>query len=184
MSIRMPVQVIRRFVFSVWALAAVSGLSLAAEQADLEKTIAGHLNSGEFGAALDAAQGIADPVQRDAVLQQIVGTQLQSGDILGAMASTQKIADRTTRGQQRGQVAEAAAQQGGTGADFDQLIDLILEQTQGPWESIDGIGGPDPREYENGVLVDPHGLLFKASEKEVSGRLAALGIRAWTTGGA
>jgi hypothetical protein len=178
MSIRMPVQVIRRFVFSVWALAAVSGLSLAAGKADIQKTVAGHLAVGEFGAALDAAQEIADPAQRDAALQQIVGTQLQTGDVLGAMISTQKISDQNVRGQQKAQVAEAAAQQGGTGADFDQLIDLILEETEGPWESIDGIGGPDPREYENGVLVDPHGLLFKASEKEVSGRLAALGIRA------
>lgn len=178
MSIRMPVQVIRRFAFSALALAAVSGLSLAAGQADIQKTVAGHLAVGEFGAALDAAQGIADPAQRDAVLQQIVGTQLQTGDVLGAMASTQKISDQNVRGQQKAQVAEAAAQQGGTGADFDQLIDLILEETEGPWESIDGIGGPDPREYENGVRVDPHGLLFKASEQEVSGRLAALGIRA------
>jgi len=178
MSIRMPVQVLRRFVFSACALAAVTGLSLAAETGDIQQAVAGHLAAGEFGAALDAAQGIDDPAQRDAVLQQIVGTQLQTGDVLGALASTQKISDRTTRGQQKTQVAEAAAQSGGTGADFDAIIDLILEETEGPWESIDGIGGPDPIEYDNGVLVDPHGLLFKASEKEVSGRLAALGIRA------
>lgn len=178
MSIRMPVQVIRRFAFSACALAALSGFSLAADNADVQTAVAGHLAAGEFGAALDAAQGLADPAQRDAVAQQVIGMQLQTGDVLGALASTQKISDRTTRGQQKAQVAEAAAQQGGTGADFQSLIDLILEQTEGPWESIDGIGGPDPREYENGVLVNPHGLLFKASEKEVTGRLAALGIRA------
>ncbi|MBL8851346.1 MAG: DUF1598 domain-containing protein [Planctomycetaceae bacterium] len=184
MSISMPVHpLLRRVVpavFSAWVLAAASGLSYAADAAEIQNSVAGHLAAGEFGAALDAAGGIADAAQRDAVLQQIVNAQLQAGDLPGALASTTQISDRTARTQQRAEVGEAATRGSGTGADFDQLIDLILEETEGPWESIDGIGGPDPREFESGVRVDPRGLLYKATEKEVTGQLEALGIRART----
>lgn len=183
MSLSMPIRspLLRRLLpaaFSVLMFAAAGGLSRAADVAEAQNAVAGHLAAGEFGAALDAARSVADPAQRDALLQQVVGAQLQTGDVLGALASTSQITDRTTRSQQRTQVAEAASQAGGTGADFDQLIDLIINETEGPWESIDGIGGPDPTEFEAGVRVDPYGVLYMASRKELSGRLTDLGIRA------
>jgi len=39
------------------------------------------------------------------------------------------------------------------GYTHDQLIDLLLEMTEGPWESIDGIGGPDVAEFGDLLVV-------------------------------
>lgn len=165
-------------VLGLWAFASAAGLSIAADARPLQDLVAAHLAAGEFGAAVQLAATAPDQAQQNALLSQVVGAQLKSGDFNGALASAQQIPDRTARGQQRSEVAEAASQAGGSGADFDTLIQLIINETEGPWESLDGIGGPDPEPYENGVRVDPHGLLYKASQKEVTGQLASLGIRA------
>lgn len=149
----------------------------AAEAPNIQAKVAAHLAAGEFGPAIDAAQSQTDPAARDQLMQQVVAAQLQSGDFAGALAATRQISDRMARGQQRSQIAENKAQAGGFGADFDALIELIQNETEGPWEEIDGIGGTIS-EFESGVRVDPHGLLFKLSDKEHSGELAALGVRA------
>ncbi len=67
--------------------------------------------------------------------------------------------------------------EGGTGADFDSLIELIQDQTTGPWFDVDSEGG-DITEFESGVRVDPNGVLAMNARKDLSGNLAAMGVKA------
>ncbi len=62
---------------------------------------------------------------------------------------------------------------GGSGADFDSLIELITT-TVSPdtWEDVGGPGTID--EYETGVRVDPQSRLSKISRADQQGRLEAL----------
>lgn len=177
MSLRMPTlsQLVRRVLPAVFCTLALVAVARAADVADPQQAVNGHLAAGEFGAALDAANGVADAQQRDALVNQVIGAQVNNGDVLGAMATSQHLSNRAARGDQRKQVAAQAG--GGSGANYQQLINLILNETEGPWEDIDGVGGPTPVPYDNGVYVDPRGLLFKSTEKDLSGRLAALGLR-------
>ncbi|MFO1096123.1 MAG: hypothetical protein U0992_22880 [Planctomycetaceae bacterium] len=48
-------------------------MTRAADVADVQQTINGHLAAGEFGAALNAAAGVADAQQRDTLLGQVIG---------------------------------------------------------------------------------------------------------------
>lgn len=83
----------------------------------------------------------------------------------------------TTRQDVAVETAKRESLQGGSGADFTALIELIQTQTSGPWQEIDQDGG-DISEFESGVRVDPHGVLAMSSRKEANGALAALGVRA------
>lgn len=67
--------------------------------------------------------------------------------------------------------------EGGTGADFQSLIDLIQDQTAGPWVDIDQDGG-DITQFDSGVRVDPNGVLAMSARKDLTGNLAAMGIKA------
>lgn len=73
--------------------------------------------------------------------------------------------------------AKRQSLQGGSGADFTALIELIQTQTSGPWLEIEQEGG-DISEFESGVRVDAHGVLAMASRKEANGALTALGAKA------
>ncbi len=76
-------------------------------------------------------------------------------------------------------VGEARRQtlKGGVQADFDSLIQLIQDQTSGPWFDIDQEGGTIS-EFESGVRVDPNGVLAMTSKKDLSGVLASVGVKA------
>lgn len=92
----------------------------------------------------------------------------------GEFAAAREIAPRRTAA-----VEEARRQtlQGGLGADFQSLIDLIQEQTTGPWFDIEQEGG-DITQFESGIRVDPTGVLAMASRKDLTGQLAAMGFKA------
>ncbi|MEW4490035.1 DUF1598 domain-containing protein [Thalassoglobus sp. JC818] len=87
-------------------------------------------------------------------------------------ASSQMVSDRDTNLES----ALQSALQGGTGADPDALINLILNQTEGPWQSVQGEGAADPEFFESGVRVDPNGVLTLSSHKDLTGNLAAMGV--------
>ena len=149
----------------------------AANPQDAQTAVDGHLAAGEFGSALDAATAVSDETTRNRLIQQVVSAQLQAGDFTSARAASARIADRETRGSERGRIAREQARHGGFGADFGPLMDLIQNETEGPWFDLDGIGGTIS-EFESGVRVDPHGMLFRVGEKDLSGELSALGLRA------
>jgi hypothetical protein len=152
-----------------------SGASAAEE--GLSDQVAAHLAAGEFGAALDLAQTAGTAEERDQLTRQAVAAQAQSGDFQAARALTRRISEPRERAAARGRIARQQALAGGFGADFEPLMDLIQNETEGPWLDIDGVGGT-MTEFESGVRVDPNGLLYRLSEKDLTGELAALGARA------
>jgi hypothetical protein len=161
---------------------AVGGLmttGATAAEVGLNEQVAAHLAAGEFGAALDLAQTAGTADQRDQLTRQVVAAQAQSGDFQAARALTRRISEPRERVAARGRIAQQQALAGGFGADFQPLMDLIQNETEGPWLDIDGVGGT-MTEFESGVRVDPNGLLYRLSDKDLTGELAALGARART----
>ncbi|MEX2286527.1 MAG: DUF1598 domain-containing protein [Planctomycetaceae bacterium] len=142
--------------------------------------VAAHLAAGEFGPAIEIAHSTGDVAEKAALLQMVADAQTAAGEFASAATSIRGIpvGKRATKNEIERPATESLA--GGSGADYGPLIDLIVEQTIGPWESKDGDGAQDPTEYDNGVRVDPNGLLYRLARAEQSGRLQALGNRART----
>jgi hypothetical protein len=66
---------------------------------------------------------------------------------------------------------------GGNQADYDSLIDLIQQETTGPWEDVDGSGGTiSDTGQMAGIHVDPAGLLTRMATADTSGRLEELSL--------
>jgi len=66
---------------------------------------------------------------------------------------------------------------GGNQADYDSLIDLIQQETTGPWEDVDGSGGTiSDTGQMAGIHVDPAGLLIRMATADTSGRLEELSL--------
>lgn len=155
-----------------------------AHAADQEESSAGRLTrlkaqlaAGEFGPAIDTAQQATDVGERSTLLSLIADAQMQTGEFGAALGAIRQIPNpdvRTTKQQERSRQRALA---GGTGADFQTLIDLIQSETEGQWEDVDGIGGTIS-EFETGVRVDPQGLLAHLTAREFTGRLQSLGQRA------
>jgi hypothetical protein len=155
----------------------IGGIGVAAEPTADSEAVAAHLAAGEFGAALDVAQAVEDPAEQTRLIEQVVTAQVQAGEFQAARTSARHIQQPRERVAQRGRIAGQQSLAGGTGANFDALIELIQNQTEGPWQDLDGIGGTMDQ-WDSGVRVDPHGLLYRISEKDLSGELAAAGLRA------
>ena len=142
---------------------------------EARKKIEQQVAFGEFGAAIDAAHGVADPAERARLLDMIALAQLKAGDASAARGTTRQI-DSTQRRESTGPQSRQRALNGGVMADFETLKNLIEMETSGPWASS-GEGGTQT-EYPNGVSVSPNGLLFQLKKEEHTGRLKALGIAA------
>ena len=137
--------------------------------------VAAHLVAGEFGPAIDAALQTENPVERGVQLRQIAAAQRAVGEFDGAEATAGLIPNRQERARDRGQTARERGQ-GGSGADFTELMELI-QATLEP-ESWDEVGGPGSvREFETGVRVDPLGQLRQVSKEELTGRLQLISSR-------
>ncbi|MCA9112105.1 MAG: DUF1598 domain-containing protein, partial [Planctomycetaceae bacterium] len=132
--------------------------------------------AGEMGPALATARQASDVAERSALLEMVADAQMNTGDFGAALGAARSIPDAEVRDRTQRQRAELQSLNGGNGAQFQQLIDLIQENTEGPWQDIDGIGGTTTWE-PNGVRVDPLGLLARLSAREQTGRLEALGVR-------
>jgi hypothetical protein len=134
------------------------------------------LAAGEFGPAIDTAQQAESAQERSMLLGAIADAQMQTGDFDAALGAIRRIPDPQTRTARQKDRARQQGLAGGTGADFQTLIDLIQSETDASWEDIDGIGGTIS-EFETGVRVDPQGLLAHVSTREQTGRLKSLARR-------
>src|SRR5690606_13583797 len=100
------------------------------------------LEAGEFGPALETAQAVRDAQQRGHFMRLIVAAQVKAGEFDAAFDSINRIPNPRLRSQSRGNLATEQALAGGASlADFEQLIELIQQETSGPWMDIEGTGG-------------------------------------------
>ena len=140
--------------------------------------VAQQLAAGEFGPAIDTAMSLSDQAERSTLLKMVAEAQSNAGEHKSAAKTVRRIPIDDVRNAAHARQAEKETLAGGSGADYDQLIELITTLTSGPWESQGGDGAPDPLPYDNGVRVDPNGLLYQLAKVDHSQRLKALGIRA------
>ncbi len=145
-------------------LAAQQTAPLPPAEPTIEQQVTAHLEAGEFAAAFDLAQAQDDPALRASLLRQVANAQLAAGDFKAAAATLRHIPEEfATDADRQHSLA------GGMGADFTQLIDLIQNETgdeeYGPWFDLHGQGGT-MSQYDNGVRVDPHGVLAMVSRED------------------
>lgn len=134
------------------------------------------LKAGEFLSAQQVAEQSNDQQAITAVAQ----AQAQFASHKAAEATLSQL-DRTQQAEAvRQNSAERSLQ--GTGADFTELIQLIMtivpsDSTRGGWED-DGSGDGAIAQFESGVKVDPNGVLSLLSRVENSRRLDDLATQA------
>src|SRR5687768_5810171 len=132
--------------------------------ADPAEQVDALLAAGEFGPALVAAGQANDAKLKNKLLGNIAAAQAAGGARRGALETAYDISSDLDRkaalDRVRSPGAPSGARGGGTGADFDSLIDLI-QTTIAPtsWDTVGGVGTIDS--FEGGVYVDPAGLLKK-----------------------
>ena len=139
----------------------------------VDDQIQAHLAAGEFAPAFNLAQTIENGAARDASLRSIARAQGAAGDTTAARQTLGGLSNRKAAATERAQLG------GGTGANFQPLMDLIEQETVGPWDA-DEPGTGTISQFEAGVRVDPKGVLYRQTKEEQTGRLAALGVQART----
>jgi len=137
-----------------------------------------HLEAGEYGQAIEKAMTIADESERAAQLRAISIQQEEAGDFAAARTTSRRV-NRMNR--------EQGNLQGGAAANPGPLMEMIRQltgsETTGPWGEDGGdIGLEGETEvgrmmfYQNGVSVDPNGMLARLTRPELTNRLNQLGI--------
>jgi hypothetical protein len=159
------------------SLAPAHAASGATSNDPLEDQVAAHLEFGEFERAAALARQADDDVIQSQLLNLVADAQMKSGDFAAALGSIRTMPDYQERQIASSEYSRQQALAGGAQADFESLIMLIQSETNGMWEEIDGTGGTIT-EFEQGVRVEPSGVLRKLSSQEHSDRLEDLGIRA------
>jgi Protein of unknown function (DUF1598) len=156
---------------AIWLVLAlvVSALPLLARGAEPAPEIEAHIAAGEFGPALAAAEAVNDAAQRDKLLSAIAAAQIRAGGKRAGLDTASDIANDLARkaalgslaaSSQQGGGQQQGARGGGTLADFDSLIDLIIATIKpDSWDDVGGPGAVDS--FEGGVYVDSAGLLRK-----------------------
>lgn len=137
------------------------------------------LAAGEFGPAMETAKSEIDPARRAELIRKIARAQMKAQDFQGALMSIRlagQLPNSEVGGVRAERATELALAGGAMGADFTELRDLIMNETSGEWEEVDGTGGT-MSEFSTGVFVDPNGLMKELTQEERSGRLKALGAR-------
>ena len=142
----------------------------------LQDQILAHVEFGEFTRAVEIAKTAASAEERSQLLGLVADAQLKIGDFGAALGSIRSMPDYNERQIARNRHHDEQALAGGSGADFTALIALIMQETEGLWEEVDGSGGTIS-EFEQGVRVEPSGVLRTQTSEEQSGRLNDLGIR-------
>ena len=160
-----------RFAYLLTLLVAAGGAACPAGEAATDEHIAARLAAGEFGPALRAAEQLPAS-QRDRALTRIADAQWSAGSRGAALSTAGQMTDDSARtGLLR---SLRGARGGGAEADFDSLIDLIVNTVQpDSWDENGGKGTISP--FATGVIVDTEGLLKRAERVDRSGKL--LGLR-------
>jgi hypothetical protein len=141
---------------------------------NLAESVKNHLAAGEFGLAVPLALAAPSPSEQTALLQQIADAQRASGDVESANGTVRRIPRAQDRAKAR---VEQNSLAGGSQANFGPLIMLITQNIRGDnvkWFPQDEEGG-SMTPFIMGVQVSANGLV---SEREISGRLSAAGVRA------
>jgi truncated hemoglobin YjbI len=162
------------FLFLVTCLTTVRGA-----EPD-EQLFTAQLASGEFAPALETANSLADPSERDAWLARLSEAQAAIGGHEQALHSLLAVSDDRIRSTaiKRARELTGRGAGGGTQADFDSLIDLIVNTVRPTtWDEVGGPGSIS--EFRNGVFVDPAGVLRRAVKVQrpqglATARLAAV----------
>jgi len=145
---------------------------------DPTSDVKAHLKAGEYGQAIEKARTIADESERAAQLRAISIQQEEAGDFAAARTTSRRV-NRMNR--------EQGNLQGGAAANPGPLMEMIRQltgsETTGPWGEDGGdIGLEGETEvgrmmfYQNGVSVDPNGMLARLTRPELTNRLNQLGI--------
>lgn len=136
------------------------------------------LAAGEFGPAMETAAAVVDMTERAHLFQLVADAQLEAGEFDSSLTAIRRIPlpQQQNKARSRRKVRQTLAG-GGSMADFESLIELIQQETSGPWMEIDGTGGTIS-EYETGVRVDPNGMLHRLTKEEETDLLKKLGNRA------
>lgn len=156
---------------NLWAQSPGNSSGLAAK---VERQLA----TGEFGPALDAALATSDVGLRTQLLQRIAIAQSDAGDFTAASMTSRYLPAGSSRSATQSQVLrEQSLAGGGVQADFQPLMDLIQATVQpDSWDTVGGEGTMS--QFDQGVRVDPNGMLRRTLQEETKGRLAAMGVRA------
>jgi hypothetical protein len=165
----------------VTLMAAWAGCLSAAEEAD--ELFAEQLAAGEFAPALDAANQIDGQPERDAMLAKLAAAQAKVGARAAAFHTLAYMSDdraRYSAVQSTQQVAPIDGSRGGQ-ANFSQLIDMITNTVKPlTWEEGGGDGRIEP--FNNGVYVDPSGVLQRSLRPAKAVGLATARLMAQTAG--
>ncbi|HEV3005151.1 MAG TPA: DUF1598 domain-containing protein [Pirellulales bacterium] len=163
-------------------------------KADAEQLLAEQLAAGEFAPAFEQARDADDAAARDLRLKQIARAQALAGErsaslttigairddvsrdsslaeITGEQSNYQPPSDQPPSGESTDRGAPRGARGGGGQANFGELIELITSTIKP--DSWDDTGGPGTiRQYNNGVYVDPAGVVRPVTDADGGGRLA------------
>ena len=111
-------------------------------------------------------------------MNNVAAAQQNAGETSAATGTMRRVARSGGRGIGAGQQSGSGAFGGGASiADFETLMTLIMQNTSGKWEQIDGDGGT-MSPFPTGVRVAPGGLLHRVTAQEHTGELASLGASA------
>jgi hypothetical protein len=158
----------------------VSATEPAGPITSLEDQILAHIEFGEFTRAVEIAKTSTDAEERSQLLGLVADAQLKIGDFGAALGSIRSMPDFNKRQIARDKHLDEQALAGGGGADFTQLIDLIMQETGEPggtnWADLGG-GNGTVSQFDQGVRVEPSGVLRTQTAEEQSGRLKDLGIQ-------
>lgn len=153
--------------------------------AETRALVAAHLEVGEFSSATNVALGVRDVALQTELLGQIAQAQWDSGEFQGVLAQVRRDPIEQSVAQRPQTASNSAADSvslagGAGGADFTQLMDLIMNQTNGPWMDLDGTGGSQSPfgDTTGGISVDPSGVMQHLQRQDRTQRLAAIGWQA------
>ena len=178
------------------------GVTGASEPGAALVTFRTALDSGEFGAAVDVANGLADLNQRSQLLSEVARTQRAWGEASTAWTTARRISNGDVRnetfaqlsvpsgsdfpgasgsrepvpsagGSQEGRAGDAGNGGGGSQADFTQLISLITS-TIAPDTWVDAGGNASITPYVAGVFADP----LEATRRTAPGSAGLAGLGA------
>ena len=153
--------------------AAEQSVALAVEPRPIPAaSVAAYLESGELGLALDVVRTVTGRDERDRLLHKTMKAQIEAGEAQGALMALRQLRTHSPVAANAGSEAPALA----GGADFSQLMNLIQNETAGPWLDIDGTGGT-MTPFHSGIRADPNGLLPQLVRADTDGRLETLALR-------